>query len=270
MLVNRGMNVWGSGGAHKTYFKRVDEIVVEIFNRPLNLQPRGICDMGCGDGTFLEHLYSVVSKQTARGQVLDKHPLVVVGADFNKVARRVAKQTLRRAGIQTFHVIGGDINRPAQLASDLEQLGLDIHDLLHVRSFLDHNRPYVRPARGVKANRTGRSTGAFAHLGEEIPPDELEENLVRHLRRWAPYIGRFGLLVLELHTLPPEFTAANLDKTPAVAYDGTHGFSDQYLMELPIFLDCAREAGLQADPRYQAKFPPSDLATVSINFFTAV
>ena len=106
LLVNRGMNVWGSGGAHKTYFKRVDEIIVEIFNRPLNLQPRGICDMGCGDGTFLEHLYSVVRKQTARGQVLDEHPLVVVGADFNKVARRVAKQTLRRAGIQTFHVIG--------------------------------------------------------------------------------------------------------------------------------------------------------------------
>ena len=270
LLVNRGMNVWGSGGAHRTYFKTVDEIIVEIFNRPLNVQPRGICDMGCGDGTFLEHLYSVVRKQSVRGQVLDKHPLIVVGADFNKVARRVAKQTLRRAGIQTLHVIGGDINRPAQLASDLEQLDLDIHDLLHVRSFLDHNRPYIRPANGVKGNRTGRSTGAFAHLGEEIPPDELEENLVRHLRRWAPYIGRFGLLILELHTLPPELTAANLDKTPAVAYDGTHGFSDQYLMELPIFLDCAREAGLQADPRYQAKFPPSDLATVSINFFTAV
>ena len=151
-----------------------------------------------------------------------------------------------------------------------EQLDLDIHDLLHVRSFLDHNRPYIRPANGVKGNRTGRSTGAFAHLGEEIPPDELEENLVRHLRRWAPYIGRFGLLILELHTLPPELTAANLDKTPAVAYDGTHGFSDQYLIELPIFLDCAREAGLQADPRYQAKFPPSDLATVSLNFFTSV
>jgi hypothetical protein len=35
LLVNRGMNVWGSGGAHRTYFKKVDEIIVEIFNRPL-------------------------------------------------------------------------------------------------------------------------------------------------------------------------------------------------------------------------------------------
>ncbi|MGA8150133.1 MAG: hypothetical protein WB952_04230 [Terriglobales bacterium] len=268
LLVNRGMNVWGSGGAHKTYFKKVDEIMVEIFNRPLERQPQGICDMGCGDGSFLEHLYFVVKDHTARGAVLDQHPLIMVGADFNKVARRISKQTLRKAGIPTFHVIGGDINRPAQLASDLEELGLDIHDLLHVRSFLDHNRPYLPPANYAGGSRTGRCTGAFAHFGEEIPADVLEENLLRHLRRWAPYVGRFGLLVLELHTLPPAVTADNLEKTPAVAYDGTHGFSDQYLVELPIFLESARQAGLQADRKYQCKFPPSELATVSINFFT--
>ncbi len=267
LLVNRGMNVWGSGGAHRTYFKKVDEIIVEIFNRPLHLQPRGICDMGCGDASFLEHLYFAVKNKTERGNVLDKHPLVLVGADFNKVARRVAKQTLRKAGIPICHVIPGDINRPAQLASDLEELNLDIHDLLHVRSFLDHNRPYIPPANYVRGTRACRSSGAFAHLGEEIPGDELEENLTRHLRRWAPYVGRFGLLALELHTLPPELAAANLSRTPAVAYDGTHGFSDQYLVELPVFLDAAKEAGLKADPRFQAKFPPSELATVSINFF---
>jgi SAM-dependent methyltransferase len=270
LLVNRGMNVWGSGGAHRTYFKKVDEIIIEIFNRPLERQPQGICDMGCGDGTFLQHLYEVVKQKTARGKILDQHPLVLVGADFNKVARRVAKQHLRKAGVPVCHVIAGDINRPAQLGSDLEALGLDVHDLLHVRSFLDHNRPYSPPANYVRGSRRGKSTGAFAYLGEEIPADELEENLVRYLRRWAPYVGRFGLLVLELHTLPPELAAANLRQTPVVAYDGTHGFSDQYLVELPIFLDCAREAGLQADDRYHAKFPPSALATVSVNFFTAL
>jgi hypothetical protein len=268
-MVDRGMNVWGSGGAHRTYFKKVDEIVIELFNRPMHLQPRGICDMGCGDGTFLEHLYEVVKERTARGRVLDEHPLILVGADFNKVARRVTKQTLRRAGIPTAHVIPGDINRPAQLASDLERLELDVHDFLHIRSFLDHNRPYVGLANYMSGTRRARSTGAFAHLGQEIPPDELEENLVRHLRKWAPYIGHFGLIALELHTIPPELAAAHADKTPAVAYDGTHGFSDQYLVELPIFLDAAREAGLWADPRFQAAFPPSELATVSINFFTA-
>jgi hypothetical protein len=269
LLVNRGMNVWGSGGAHRTYFNKVDEIVVEIFNRPIARQPKGICDMGCGDGTFLEHLYSVVKTRTARGQLLDKHPLILVGADFNKVARRAAKQTLRHANCPTFHVIQGDINRPPQLAADLDDLGLDIHDLLHARSFLDHNRPFLPPMDYVKGSRKGESTGAFTRLGQEIAPDELEENLVRHLRRWAPYVGRFGLLLLELHTLPPELAAANLERTPAVAYDGTHGFSDQYLVEVPVFLECAREAGLRADPLHACKFPPSELATVSLNYFIA-
>jgi hypothetical protein len=269
LLVNRAMNVWGSGGAHKTYFQKIEETVIEIFTRPIEQQPLGICDMGCGDGTLLEHLYSVVRNQTPRGHVLDQHPLILVGADFNKVARRITTQTLRKAGIPTFHVIHGDINRPAQLAGSLEELECDIHDFLHVRSFLDHNRPYVPPANYVRGSRAARSTGAFAHLGEEIPADELEENLVRHLRRWAPYVGRFGLLLLELHTLPPEVTARNLNRTPAVAYDATHGFSDQYLVELTVFLDCAREAGLVAEPRFQARFPPSELATISVNFFTS-
>jgi len=270
LLVNRGMNVWGSGGAHKTYFKKLDEIAIEIFNAPLHLQPKGICDMGCGDGTLLMHLYEAVRGKTLRGNVLDKHPLALIGVDFNKVARRVTKRNLNKAQLPCSFVIAGDINRPAQLAGDLEALGYDIHEMLHVRSFLDHNRPYSAPAGYVQGSRQGRSTGAFAHLGEDIPPDVLEENLVRHLRRWAPYVGRFGLLMLELHTLPPQVTAANLNNTPTVAYDGTHGFSDQYLVELPVFLECAREAGLQANSSLQSKFPPSELATVSLNFFTAL
>ena len=51
------MNVWGSGGAHKLYFKKIDEIIIEIFNYPIEQQPKGIADMGCGDGMFLTHLY---------------------------------------------------------------------------------------------------------------------------------------------------------------------------------------------------------------------
>jgi hypothetical protein len=268
-LVDRAMNVWGSGGAHRTYFRRVDDIIIEIFNRPVEEQPRGICDMGCGDGTFLAHLYSVVKERTARGRVLDAHPLAMVGADFNKVARRVTARTLRDAGIPNHHVIAGDINRPAYLASELEKRGIDSHELLHVRSFLDHNRPYTG-LRGYRAHsRPATSTGAFAYRGRPIDADELEENLVRHLRRWAPYAARFGLLVLELHTIPPAVTAANLHRTPAIAYDATHGYSDQYLVEVPVFLACAREAGLHLDWRHHARFPASDLATVTISFFSA-
>jgi hypothetical protein len=264
LLVNRSMNVWGAGGAHRNYYNTIDGIVTEIFSRPLELQPTGICDTGCGDGTLLAHLYRVVRDQTPRGKVLDKYPLLIVGADINKVSRRVAKQNLKRAQIPDHHVIHGDVSRPSLLANDLELLGVHIHDLLHVRSFVDHNREWVAPASYVRGTRAARTTGAFAHLGVEIAPDELEENLVRHLRRWAPHVGRFGLLVIELHTLPPEEAAANLNSSPVVSYGGTHGFSDQYLVELPVFLACAKEAGLHTDPRLQATW-----TTISINFFSA-
>ena len=41
--VNRKMNVWGSGGAHKLYFKKIDEIILEIFNRPIECVVWMIC-----------------------------------------------------------------------------------------------------------------------------------------------------------------------------------------------------------------------------------
>ena len=56
--VDREMNVWGSGGAHSTYFKVVDEIIINIFNKPIEEQPKGILDMGCGNGAFIEHIFN--------------------------------------------------------------------------------------------------------------------------------------------------------------------------------------------------------------------
>ncbi len=128
LFVDRAMNVWGSGGAHTTYFKKIDEVIREIFNQPIETQPQGICDMGCGDGTFLAHLYGAVRDGTERGRHLDKYPLVLVGADFNEVAREATRHTLRQAGIGTHEVIYGDVNDPALLARDMGKLGWECRD----------------------------------------------------------------------------------------------------------------------------------------------
>ena len=73
------MNVWGSGGAHTTYFKKIDNIIIDIFNKPIDSQPKGIADMGCGDGTLLIHLYDIIKNKTKRGKQLEKYPLFVIG-----------------------------------------------------------------------------------------------------------------------------------------------------------------------------------------------
>ena len=262
--VDREMNVWGSGGAHSGYFKVIDEIVVELFNRPIDEQPKGILDMGCGNGAFLQHLFEVIDGQTERGKMLEEHPLFLVGVDYNDAALRVTRANLIKADIWA-KVIWGDIGRPDRLADKLmNDYGIALEDLLNVRTFLDHNRRWQSPQVRDPA-RISKSTGAFACEGARLNNNLVEDNLLEHFRNWQPFVIRFGLLVIELHTLPPALTARHLGKTAATAYDATHGYSDQYIVEMGVFNRIAAEAGLYPDQNVFRKFPDSDLATVTIN-----
>ncbi len=262
--VDREMNVWGSGGAHTSYFERVDDIVIELFDRPIDEQPKGILDMGCGNGAFLIHLFEVIYRRTKRGQMLEEHPLFLVGADFNEAALKVTRANLIQADVWA-KVIWGDIGNPKKLAEDLrENYEIDLSDLLNVRTFLDHNRPWSKEKESL--DQTSISTGAFASAGRLLTNNEVEANLKAHLNKWKPYVQRFGLIMIELHGLDPRLTAENLGKTPSTAYEATHGFSDQYILELNSFDKVVAETGLKIDEEKRYKFPDSDLATVSINY----
>jgi hypothetical protein len=262
--VDREMNVWGSGGAHDIYFKVIDEIIIKLFNLPIAEQPKGILDMGCGNGAFLEHIFNVIDRQTLRGKMLDSHPLFLVGADYNQAALKVTRANLIKADIWA-KVIWGDIGRPDLLAEDLrENYNIDLKDLLNVRTFLDHNRIWELP-KEITKGRISSSTGAFAHRGVRINNNLVEDNLLEHFKKWSPYVHKFGLLIIELHTVSPHLTAGNLGKTAATAYDATHGFSDQYIVEIDVLHKIAAEAGLFPDFNYFKKFPDSEIATVSIN-----
>lgn len=266
--VDREMNVWGSGGAHAAYFKVVDEIIIDLFNQPIEQQPKGIVDMGCGNGAFLIHLFNVIEKRTLRGEMLEEYPLFLVGADYNKAALKVTRGNIIQADIWA-KVIWGDIGRPDLLAEDLaENYGIELKDLLNVRTFLDHNRKWSAPTQKTP-HRISQSTGAFAYQGQRIPNTAVEDNLREHLQKWSPFVDKFGLLVIELHTIPSEIAAQNIGKTAATAYDATHGYSDQYIVEIEVFNKIAAEAGLFPVEKHFTKFPNSDLATVSINLLKA-
>jgi hypothetical protein len=264
--VDRKMNVWGSGGAHAEYFKIVDEIIIELFNRPIAEQPKGILDMGCGNGAFLEHIFDVIERQTKRGKMLDEYPLFLVGVDYNEAALKVTRANLIKADIWA-KVIWGDIGRPQLLSDTLNvDYGIDLKELLNVRTFLDHNRIWEEPNKS-KLNRISLSSAAFAHRGKRISNNKVEDNLLEHLKKWSPFVEKFGLLLIELHTISPELTANNIGKTAATAYDATHGFSDQFIVEIEVLHKVAAEAGLFSDEKVFTKFPNSELATVSVNLF---
>lgn len=262
--VDREMNVWGSGGAHAAYFKKIDEIIIKIFNKePIKQQPKGILDMGCGNGAFLIHLFNLIEKQTKRGQYLEEHPLFLVGVDYNETALKVTRANIIQADIWA-KVIWGDIGNPAQLNKTLkENYNINLKDLLNVRTFLDHNRIWSEPEN--EPGEISTSTGAFAHKGALINNNKVYQNLVEHFKKWKPYVEKYGLLVIELHTINPTLAANNLGKTAATAYDATHGYSDQYIVEIDVFKKAAAKAGLLVDESTFAKFPNSDLATVSIS-----
>ena len=261
--VHREMNVWGSGGAHTTYFKVIDRVIIDLFNRPIDLQPKGILDMGCGNGAFIEHIFNVIEQQTLRGKMLDDHPLFLVGADFNKAALKVTRANLIAADIWA-KVIWGDIGRPDLLANDLkEDYNIELQDLLNVRTFLDHNRIWEAPRQ--KYDFVSDSSGAYASQGKRLSNNDVEASLLEHLSKWKPYVEKFGLLIIELHTISPTLTANSIGKTAATAYDATHGYSDQYILEVDVFRKIAKKAGLKPDDIHFARFPNSELATVSIN-----
>jgi len=261
--VHREMNVWGSGGAHSTYFKVIDKIIINLFNKPIDEQPKGILDMGCGNGAFIQHIFDVIEYQTLRGKHLEEHPLLLVGADFNQAALKVTRANLIKADIWA-KVIWGDIGRPDILAKDLkEDYNIDLKDLLNVRTFLDHNRIWEFPKK--ETDHISFSSGAYAHQGKLISNNLVEDSLLEHFLKWKPYVAQFGLLIIELHTINPKLTSKNIGITPATAYDATHGFSDQYILEVDVFNTIATKAGLPPDENYFTKFPNNELATVSVN-----
>ncbi len=266
--VDRKMNVWGSGGAHSTYFKVLDEVIIDLFNQPIESQPKGIVDMGCGNGAFLVHLYEVIEQRTLRGTMLEEYPLFLVGADFNEAALKVTRANIVQANIWA-KLIWGDIGKPDLLAKDLQDnFGIELKDLLNVRTFLDHNRIWSDPSEDLP-HRESSSAGAFSFRGRRIANGTVENNLIEHLQKWAPYVEKFGLLVIELHTIAPKLIAQNLGKTAATAYNATHGFSDQYIVEIEVFNKVAAEAGLFPTENHFRKFPNSNLGSVSINLLKA-
>ena len=263
--VNRVMNVWGSGGAHTTYFKKIDEIIIDIFNQPIKEQPLGIADMGCGDGTLLIHLYDVVKNKTLRGKKLNEYPLYIIGADFNLEAQETSQKNLSNANIECI-ILEADISSPDKFNKLLnDKYNINLNELLNVRSFLDHNRVFKNPLNNDINIPT--CTGAYAHRGELIKNAILEQNLLEHLQTWRPHVDKHGLLLLELHCLDPKIIAKNIGLTGSTAYESTHGYSDQYIVNIECFLRLAIESGLTPVEKYQLIFPDNELGNISINLF---
>jgi SAM-dependent methyltransferase len=263
--VHRALNVRISAAAHKRYFADSEALFVEIFNRePVDAQPRFIADMGCGEGSWLAHLHCLIAERTRRGEHLESDPLLMVGVDPDSGALDQARRNLEAAGVSAL-LIRGDVTDPDRLRADLAQHGLAIEDGLHIRSFIDHERAYRGADPAIEV--PGWASGVYMDAaGAPLSGEEVERDLVAHLRRWARHAPKHGLVVLEAHCAAPRVVARNLGSLHGIAFDAHQAYSKQYPVDHPAFLESCRAAGLRPVGRCERRYPASrPFVAVSLN-----
>ncbi|TDV41059.1 class I SAM-dependent methyltransferase [Actinophytocola oryzae] len=248
----RRLNVQASAAAHRRYFLDADPVFRDILSA--RSRPAFIADMGCGDGSWLAHLYGMFGDE-----------IRYVGIDVSPVALDTAREVLEAAGVSDPILLIGEIGDPDKLAVSLEEHGLSMEDGLHIRSFIDHDRLYQGD--GPREPVPGWATGAYvAPDGSPLTAAEVETDLVAHLRRWAPHTRRHGMVVLEAHCVAPQVARRHLGALHSVAFDAYHGLSHQYPMEYPAFLRCCRLAGFEPTDHLERRYPTSrPFVAVSLN-----
>jgi 3-oxoacyl-(acyl-carrier-protein) synthase/acyl carrier protein/GNAT superfamily N-acetyltransferase len=256
--IDRSLNVLASGFQHQTYFRDACELIRELFERsPFEHQPRYVMDTGCGDGSFLRVLYDTICNSSDRGKVLDRYPLTMIGVDYNERARDEAARQLE--GIPNI-LLPGDINDPIRIVDDLRDQGVNDPDsILHIRSFLDHDRPFLAPGT-EKSNFLGVTQAiSVGSDGGWISRELALASLTESLERWSRVVGRHGVVILEVHSLDAVTAGRFVDACESIHFDAYHGFSGQQLVEPEVFLSAAAAAGLfprlGASRRYPRVFP---------------
>jgi hypothetical protein len=199
--VDRVMNVYGSSGAGSVPGSVIinEKIINHYFNvLPLEQQPAGIADIGCGDGTSLKRLADYVIEHTQRGKALAEYPLVVIGADYNDAPLELTRETLAAyddiEGVKTL-VVKADISNPDAYNDSLKASGvavkdsstgemrpLQLGDVLHTYMFLIHNRRLcvneVDQAREIiektfaAADKQRMNDAFITYFGRTLPEDD--------------------------------------------------------------------------------------------------
>jgi acyl transferase domain-containing protein len=254
--VERPLNVAASGFQHKKYFADLARMVRSRLDMgDFSVPPSHIVDVGCGDGTLLKTVYEAVRDHPAYSHSSSPPSLTLVAADPSRAALQAASLTL---GDAPHVLLEARIEDPLAL---MESLGAgkarEDDRVLHIRSFVDHDRGWHPPPGAANSGQFQLAArGTYAdHEGNIITGERAAQLLVEHLGRWGQVVGEHGLVVLEVHAIAPEILASNPETTNSVHFDALHGFSQQQLVEADTFLLAAAQAGLLPRAGYFKRYP---------------
>lgn len=223
------------------------DMALPVFNQPLQDQPDCIVDMGCGEGTLLATLYDFIRKQTMRGKQLSERPITIVGVDPSPIARKESRSRFEALGI-SYIVMDGDIADPGKLSVDLARHGLDPWKVLHISKSIFHNRRLsIISAKQLSAWKSQTRDSFSWRNGEMVPARLVEYDLWQVLNRWRPFIRKYGIIIIEAHTVSPLNVIYPEYTNILACLDATHGFSEQYLMGADVFQNVLQAAGFVAE-----------------------
>ncbi len=247
--VDRSENVAASGKQHRPYFDRLVKSLVKKYADIDANAPLYVGDLGCGDGSLLRRIFDETREIDRRNDHFRP-----IGIDLNAEALAAARRMLPPNSM----LFQGDIRKPQELISELQKAGVETdHEILHVRSFLDHDRSFALPENVEEACkwRCLKFSGVYADgSGARILPELMFQALIEHLRSWSASIGEHGLLLLEVHCRVKHSPETLVDDNAAY-FQALQALSGQQLIEACYFHLAAGMAGLFSRSDTLLQFP---------------
>jgi SAM-dependent methyltransferase len=255
--VDRTLNVLASSFQHGTYFDDYIRIIKDMFDSDdLDSQPKYIIDMGCGNGTLLEKAYNVIKNSTRRGKHLDKYPIKLIGADFNRKSLEATTSKFNKLRIDII-TIQADVTDPHDLVNKIKLLGINnIEDCLHIRSFLDHEVGYSITDKDLYDSDAFFNSETWINKqGNLISSNSMYQALVNHFKLWSEVVSKHGIIIMEVHSLNLDKISEYFNETESFHFDFLQACSFQYLVKADVFCICAAKAGLIPNFKAFKKYP---------------
>ena len=239
--VERSLNIEASSHQHNKYFSRINKLIYKIYKA--EKYPRYIMDIGCGNGSLLKSVY-IFLKQNLNKTKLRKIKLIAV--DLNDVSLNNAKKNLKK--IDTIF-IKESIENPKQIFKILKTKNIKKANILQLRSFVDHERD-INPNNFENLKKISilekkdDEVYGVDEFGKMVNSNLINKSLFLFYKKWSKFIGRFGLINLEVHKQSIRELQNNLDINEGVYFDFIQVISMQYLCKAKIQHYCMKNNNL--------------------------
>ena len=240
--IDRSLNIESSSRQHEKYFNRIIKIIETIFKKKET--PVYIMDIGCGDGLLLKKIYSHL-KKIMKEKIFKE--IKLIGVDLNKISINTAKNNLPKS--KTI-LIKESIDNPKKIFKLLNSKRIFKDQILQVRSFVDHEREILQEhskffIKDKFLNTDDKDVIGIGKKGELFSSKLINQTLNIYYKKWSNFIGKFGIINLEVHKQSLNEMKSDLDLNEGVHFDFIQSLSRQNLCKAKMQFYCMTNNNLK-------------------------